>query len=64
MVISIIHTSKVKYVMRRGKPYLWVPESEPHNVVSCPSFNCCIKLICSLFWLITELCFLRVLTCV
>ncbi|CAN6889349.1 unnamed protein product, partial [Brassica oleracea] len=29
---SIIHTSKVKYVMRRGKPYLWVPESEPHNV--------------------------------
>ncbi|KAG5399238.1 hypothetical protein IGI04_021052 [Brassica rapa subsp. trilocularis] len=28
----IIHTSKVKYVMRRGKPYLWVPESEPHNV--------------------------------
>ncbi|CAN8260505.1 unnamed protein product [Cochlearia groenlandica] len=29
---SIIHTSKVKYVMRRGKPYLWVPEKEPHNV--------------------------------
>ncbi|CAH2055147.1 unnamed protein product [Thlaspi arvense] len=29
---SIIHTSKVKYAMRRGKPYLWVPESEPHNV--------------------------------
>ncbi|KAF8050414.1 hypothetical protein N665_1967s0002 [Sinapis alba] len=29
---SIIHTSKVKYVMRRGKPYLWVPETEPHNV--------------------------------
>jgi hypothetical protein len=29
---SIIHTSKIKYVMRRGKPYLWVPESEPHNV--------------------------------
>jgi hypothetical protein len=37
---SIIHTSKIKYVMRRGKPYLWVPESEPHNVVSLRSSFC------------------------
>uniref|UniRef100_A0A1J3E4K3 DUF2470 domain-containing protein n=1 Tax=Noccaea caerulescens TaxID=107243 RepID=A0A1J3E4K3_NOCCA len=29
---SIVHSSKIKYVIRRGKPYLWVPESEPHNV--------------------------------
>jgi len=26
--------------MRRGKPYLWVPESEPHNVVSLRSSFC------------------------
>ncbi|XP_010520112.1 PREDICTED: uncharacterized protein LOC104799346 [Tarenaya hassleriana] len=27
---SAIHTSKVNYVIKRGKPYLWVPESESH----------------------------------
>lgn len=27
-----IHTSKVKYIVRRGHPYLWVPESDMHNV--------------------------------
>jgi len=40
VLLSIIHTSKIKYVMRRGKPYLWVPESEPHNVVSFRSSFC------------------------
>ncbi|KAJ4824663.1 hypothetical protein Tsubulata_045330 [Turnera subulata] len=27
-----IYTSKVKYMVRRGKPYIWVPEKELHNV--------------------------------
>ncbi|KAF3433728.1 hypothetical protein FNV43_RR24831 [Rhamnella rubrinervis] len=27
-----IYTSKVKYILRRGKPYIWVPEKELHNV--------------------------------
>ncbi|XP_027352012.1 uncharacterized protein LOC113862914 [Abrus precatorius] len=27
-----IHTSKVKYILRRGQPYLWVPEKDLHNV--------------------------------
>ncbi|KAB1217900.1 hypothetical protein CJ030_MR3G014690 [Morella rubra] len=27
-----IYTSKVKYIVRRGKPYLWVPEKDLHNV--------------------------------
>ncbi|RDY08015.1 hypothetical protein CR513_07801, partial [Mucuna pruriens] len=27
-----IHTSKVKYIVRRGQPYLWVPENDFHNV--------------------------------
>ncbi|CAJ1841163.1 unnamed protein product [Sphenostylis stenocarpa] len=27
-----IHTSKVKYIVRRGQPYLWVPENDLHNV--------------------------------
>lgn len=27
-----IHTSKVNYIIRRGKPYLWVPEGDLHNV--------------------------------
>ncbi|CAK7325671.1 unnamed protein product [Dovyalis caffra] len=27
-----IHTSKVKYILKRGKPYLWVPENDMHNV--------------------------------
>ncbi|KAM1780071.1 hypothetical protein ACFX11_041457 [Malus domestica] len=27
-----IYTSKVKYICKRGKPYLWVPEKELHNV--------------------------------
>ncbi|KAK7340877.1 hypothetical protein VNO77_21594 [Canavalia gladiata] len=27
-----IHTSKVKYILRRGQPYLWVPENDLHNV--------------------------------
>lgn len=28
-----IYTSKVKYILKRGKPYIWVPEKELHNVV-------------------------------
>lgn len=28
-----IYTSKVKYIIKRGRPYLWVPEKELHNVV-------------------------------
>ncbi|KAF4353359.1 hypothetical protein G4B88_018779 [Cannabis sativa] len=27
-----IYTSKVKYILRKGKPYIWVPEKELHNV--------------------------------
>ncbi|KAF7825251.1 putative FMN-binding split barrel [Senna tora] len=27
-----IHTSKVKYMLKRGKPYVWVPENDLHNV--------------------------------
>ncbi|XP_019451016.1 PREDICTED: uncharacterized protein LOC109353266 [Lupinus angustifolius] len=27
-----IHTSKIKYIIRRGQPYLWVPENDFHNV--------------------------------
>ncbi|XVF23876.1 hypothetical protein REPUB_Repub13aG0077200 [Reevesia pubescens] len=27
-----IYTSKVKYILKRGKPYIWVPEHELHNV--------------------------------
>ncbi|XP_027916130.1 uncharacterized protein LOC114175574 [Vigna unguiculata] len=26
------HTSKVNYIVRRGQPYLWVPENDMHNV--------------------------------
>lgn len=29
-----IHSSKVKYMVKRGKPYIWVPENDTHNVVS------------------------------
>lgn len=29
-----VYTSKVKYILRRGKPYIWVPEKDLHNVVS------------------------------
>ncbi|GLT73646.1 hypothetical protein SLA2020_454890 [Shorea laevis] len=27
-----IYSSKVKYILKRGKPYIWVPENELHNV--------------------------------
>ncbi|KAK9913484.1 hypothetical protein M0R45_037298 [Rubus argutus] len=27
-----IYTSKIKYICKRGKPYIWVPEKELHNV--------------------------------
>ncbi|KAL2897018.1 putative HTH-type transcriptional regulator YdeC [Bienertia sinuspersici] len=27
-----IYTSKVKYMLRKGKPYIWVPEKDLHNV--------------------------------
>ncbi|WMV33382.1 hypothetical protein MTR67_026767 [Solanum verrucosum] len=27
-----IYTSKVRYFVRRGKPYIWVPENDMHNV--------------------------------
>lgn len=27
-----IHTSKVMYVIRKGRPYIWVPEKDLHNV--------------------------------
>ncbi|KAI3470718.1 hypothetical protein Pfo_027381 [Paulownia fortunei] len=27
-----IYTSKVKYFVKKGKPYIWVPEKELHNV--------------------------------
>ncbi|XP_056169492.1 uncharacterized protein LOC115682254 isoform X2 [Syzygium oleosum] len=27
-----IHSSKVKYMVKRGKPYIWVPETDMHNV--------------------------------
>ncbi|KAL2329595.1 hypothetical protein Fmac_017176 [Flemingia macrophylla] len=27
-----IYTSKVKYIVRRGQPYLWVPKNDLHNV--------------------------------
>ncbi|KAL9230561.1 hypothetical protein vseg_005898 [Gypsophila vaccaria] len=27
-----IYTSKVKYLFKRGKPYIWIPESDLHNV--------------------------------
>lgn len=26
-----IHTSRVKYLLRKGKPYIWVPEQDLHN---------------------------------
>ncbi|KAK7854933.1 hypothetical protein CFP56_030187 [Quercus suber] len=28
-----IYTSKVKYILKRGKPYIWVPEKDLHNVI-------------------------------
>lgn len=28
-----IYTSRVKYFVKKGRPYLWVPEKELHNVV-------------------------------
>ncbi|THG15692.1 hypothetical protein TEA_021649 [Camellia sinensis var. sinensis] len=31
-----IYTSMVKYFVKRGKPYIWVPEKDFHNVVSIP----------------------------
>ncbi|KAF5733820.1 hypothetical protein HS088_TW16G00261 [Tripterygium wilfordii] len=27
-----IYTSKVKYILKKGRPYIWVPEKELHNV--------------------------------
>ncbi|EXB58118.1 hypothetical protein L484_026317 [Morus notabilis] len=27
-----IHTSKVNYILRKGKPYIWIPEKDLHNV--------------------------------
>ncbi|KAF6137748.1 hypothetical protein GIB67_040456, partial [Kingdonia uniflora] len=27
-----IHTSKIKYFFRRGRPYVWIPEKDFHNV--------------------------------
>ncbi|XVF75355.1 hypothetical protein PTKIN_Ptkin13bG0181700 [Pterospermum kingtungense] len=27
-----IYTSKVKYILKRGKPYIWIPEHDLHNV--------------------------------
>lgn len=27
-----IYTSKVKYIIKKGKPYIWVPEKDLHNV--------------------------------
>ncbi|KAJ4979645.1 hypothetical protein NE237_010425 [Protea cynaroides] len=27
-----IYTSKVKYLFKKGKPYLWIPENDLHNV--------------------------------
>ncbi|XP_058753687.1 uncharacterized protein LOC131626868 [Vicia villosa] len=27
-----IHTSKIKYMLRKGQPYLWVPENDLHNM--------------------------------
>ncbi|KAL3717797.1 hypothetical protein ACJRO7_003014 [Eucalyptus globulus] len=27
-----IHSSKVKYMVKRGKPYIWIPENDMHNV--------------------------------
>ncbi|KAL6131432.1 PREDICTED: uncharacterized protein LOC101292842 [Fragaria vesca subsp. vesca] len=27
-----IYTSKIKYICKRGKPYIWIPEKELHNV--------------------------------
>lgn len=27
-----IHTSKVKYFVKKGKPYIWIPEKDLHNV--------------------------------
>ncbi|XP_058739386.1 uncharacterized protein LOC131611362 [Vicia villosa] len=27
-----IHTSKIKYILRKGQPYLWVPENDLHNM--------------------------------
>lgn len=35
-----IYTSKVKYILRRGKPYIWVPEKESHNVVGIVYLYC------------------------
>ncbi|KAL8159761.1 hypothetical protein V2J09_001298 [Rumex salicifolius] len=26
-----IHTSRVKYLLRKGKPYIWIPEQDLHN---------------------------------
>lgn len=28
-----IYSSRVKYFVKKGRPYLWVPEKELHNVV-------------------------------
>uniref|UniRef100_A0A7C9EDW6 DUF2470 domain-containing protein n=1 Tax=Opuntia streptacantha TaxID=393608 RepID=A0A7C9EDW6_OPUST len=27
-----IHTSRVKYLLKRGKPHIWVPEKDKHNM--------------------------------
>jgi hypothetical protein len=28
-----IYSSKVEYILKKGKPYLWVNEKDMHNVV-------------------------------
>ena len=42
-----IYTSKVKYILKRGKPYIWVPEKELHNVVGFSLCCCFVIHICS-----------------
>ncbi|OAY46080.1 uncharacterized protein LOC110619454 isoform X2 [Manihot esculenta] len=27
-----LHTSKVKYILKKGRPYIWIPEKDVHNV--------------------------------
>lgn len=49
-----IYTSKVKYFLNKGKPYIWVPEKDFHNVVCCNLFSSVYQFFFSFFPAVNE----------